>query len=124
MSITEIYNLIKSIVPEAINISNLTNQTGIYILFDSLKQDEWKRDRAKFRIVIASRSLVDDNFRALVQIDELRQRFLNKAHLFAEDAALEVTFDGFDPDSSLFKYSIIIGVNLYRDDENDLLGEL
>ncbi|MBE3607048.1 hypothetical protein CCAL13119_08940 [Campylobacter sp. RM13119] len=121
MNLKETYQNVLSAVPEALPISKASPQGGVYIIFESLKNLEWKKDRAAFRIVFASRSLTDDNFAALEKIDEIRARFIKNAHLFADDVVANLSFDGFE--DSLYKYSLLIEVNIYRDEENEFLAE-
>ena len=53
----------------------------------------------------------------LSRLDELRQRFIAKSAIFGEDAISEMKFDGFE--DSLFKYSFVVEVDIYRDEENE-----
>ena len=115
--LVQIYKFLKQIAPEAICISKASPQGGVYLLFDGIKSVAWKKDRASFRIIFASHSLVDDNFSALSRLDELRQRFIAKSAIFGEDAISEMKFDGFE--DSLFKYSFVVEVDIYRDEENE-----
>ncbi|MBR8466339.1 hypothetical protein KDE13_08335 [Campylobacter sp. faydin G-140] len=121
MNLKEIYKSVLKVVPEALPISKSSPQGGIYIIFESLKNIEWKKDRAVFRIVFASRSLSDDNFAALEKIDEIRARFIKNAELFASDVMINLSFDGFE--DTLFKYSLEIEVDIYRDLEDKFLLE-
>lgn len=122
MNLKEMYKSVLKVVPEAIPISKSSPQGGIYIVFESIKNIEWKKDRVTFRIVFASRSLSDDNFAALEKIDEIRARFIKNAELFADDAVINLNFDGFE--DSLYKYSLLVEMNIYRDEENKFLAEV
>lgn len=120
-NLKEALTAIKSVIPEAICISKASPQGGVYLLFDGVKQVEWKQDRANFRIIFATRSLMDDNFSALEKLDEIRERFIKNAAMFARDGVKDVKFEGFE--ESLFRYSFEIEVDIYRDLEDKFLGE-
>lgn len=111
-SLYEAYENLHTALPELIDISERSNQSGLYLVFNGSTKIAWQLEEAKFSILLQSHSLNDDNFCVLKKIDEIKKKLLDHADILGDDVATEVNFDGFR--DSLFVYSLSLTLKIYR----------
>lgn len=114
-SLTHCVEQIREILPRAIMISAQTDQPGLYLSFEGLSQLSYQIDEARFKILLAARSLNDDNFALFGELDELRDLLLKNASKLGGDAFVGLSFEGFK--DSLYVYSAELKLKIYRSKE-------
>ncbi|AQW80786.1 hypothetical protein [Campylobacter pinnipediorum] len=120
--IIDIFKKLKEIYPEAKTVYKEGVQTGVYLAFNGINNKEWKKDIASFTLYVGARSLDADKNSVIALLDELRARTISKANfVFGEEIFKNIEFVSFE--SSLYVYSIGLEIPLYRENDDDYLGD-
>lgn len=116
LSLQQIYENLKVLFPESIDISTRkVEQGGVYLLFTGLKPQDYRKDTCSFSILVASRSMVEDKNSILPTVDDIRERCGNKEalKLFPRDIFKGVSVSEFT--DTLYIYEISLEISLDRD---------
>ncbi|MCI6989406.1 MAG: hypothetical protein MR902_07595 [Campylobacter sp.] len=112
-NLKEAFNEIKKIVPNMIEISKKSNQSGVYLIFDSLEQINYQVDLVSFKILVQAKSLNDDNRAVLPLIETIRENFIKYDSHLLDNGSFSVSSLGFD--GALYSYEISVSFKIFRD---------
>ncbi|MCZ6156942.1 hypothetical protein [Campylobacter ureolyticus] len=107
------FKVVKKIVPYMIEVSKKSNQSGIYLIFDSLEQINYQIDLVSFKILVQAKSLNDDNKAILPLIEKIRESFIKYDSHLLDNGNFSVESLGFD--GALYIYEIKISFKIFRD---------
>lgn len=110
-NLTAAVSALKSVLPQLIPISSVSNQPGLYLIFSGSDKLAPQIDEAKFKILLQARSFNDDNFGAIAKLDELRRILAGAGESLGADCVGGINFEGFK--DSLFVYSLDIKLKIY-----------